>query len=296
MKHSTEDIEEMSYQEMQETAKDNDLNAGGTKEELRDRLKNSAEEDDGNSFGDIKKDIEDELHNDSEVSIEVKRAESGVPGMDDIVNGGIPEKNLVLVSGGPGSGKTTIGVQFLLEGIENGETGIYVNLDETKDDIIRNAEIFGWDLEKHEENDDLHFVRPNLFDFDKTKRAIDNIASRFDADRIVIDSLSVIGSAVDSEFKMRKGIMELNQRINRLDATTMTISEVDGKEISKHGVEEYSVDGIIRLYFDREGSSFRRGIAVKKMRGSDHSKNLHPIEIGNNGVKVYPDKEVFKDM
>jgi len=94
---------------------------------------------------------------------------TGVKGLDKILNGGIPEKNLTLVSGGPGSGKTTIGLQFLLEGIRNGETGVYVNLDERKEKIIRNAELFGWDLEEHEENKNLHFVRPNIFDFKKAK-------------------------------------------------------------------------------------------------------------------------------
>jgi len=75
--------------------------------------------------------------------------------------------------------------------------------------------------------------------------------------------------------------MELNQRFNRLDATTLSISEVEGDSISKYGVEEYAVDGIIRLYFKRQGSNFQRGLAVKKkMRGSNHSKTLHPIEIG----------------
>lgn len=295
MSYSEEDLKDMSYRELQDLAKEKEVKASGKQEELVERLKKEVELSDS-KFGNVKDNIESEL-NQNEVEFgDVNRVKTGVEGLDKILKGGIPENNLVLVSGGPGSGKTTIGLQFLIEGIKNGETGIYVNLDERKEKIVRNAELFGWDLEKHEENDNLHFVRPNVFDFKKAKKEIDRIASRFDAERIVIDSLSVLGSAVESESKMRRGIMELNQRFNRLDATTLSISEVEGDSISKYGVEEYSVDGIVRLYFKRQGSSFQRGVAVKKMRGSDHSKTLHPIEIGKKGVTAFPDQKVFTEM
>lgn len=310
---SDEELEEKSYRELQELAKENDIKATGKKEEILERLKEAPEgsesseseeetedrdesSDSDNNFSSIRDNIENELNQHQEITEDVERVKTGIEGLDDIVKGGIPENNLVLLSGGPGSGKTTMALQFLIQGIENGETGVYVNLDEQKEDIIRNAKLFGWDLEKHVENDDLHFVRPSVFKFKKAKRQIDRIANRFDAERIVIDSLSVLGSATDSESKMRRSIMELNQRFNNLDATTISISEVEGEKVSKHGVEEYSVDGIIRLYFQRKGSSFQRGVAIKKMRGSDHSKDLHPIEIGNKGVKVFPDEELFQDM
>jgi KaiC/GvpD/RAD55 family RecA-like ATPase len=297
MNYSEEELQKMSYRELQEVAKEEDINATGTQEELLENLKNNLTESDPKSkFGDVKENIENELAQKKVETKDINRLKTGVKGLDKILNGGIPEKNLTLVSGGPGSGKTTIGLQFLLEGIRNGETGVYVNLDERKEKIIRNAELFGWDLEEHEENNNLHFVRPNIFDFKKAKKQIDKIASRFDADRIVIDSLSVLASTVNSESKMRRGIMELNQRFNRLDATTLSISEVEGDSISKYGVEEYAVDGIIRLYFKRQGSNFQRGLAVKKMRGSNHSKTLHPIEIGKKGVTAYPDQKVFKKM
>ena len=297
MNYSEEELQKMSYRELQEVAKEEDINATGTQEELLENLKNNLTESDPKSkFGDVKENIENELAQKKVETKDINRLKTGVKGLDKILKGGIPEKNLTLVSGGPGSGKTTIGLQFLLEGIRNGETGVYVNLDERKEKIIRNAELFGWDLEEHEENKNLHFVRPNIFDFKKAKKQIDKIASRFDADRIVIDSLSVLASTVNSESKMRRGIMELNQRFNRLDATTLSISEVEGDSISKYGVEEYAVDGIIRLYFKRQGSNFQRGLAVKKMRGSNHSKTLHPIEIGKKGVTAYPDQKVFKKM
>lgn len=293
MGYSKEELEDMSYRELQKAAKEEDLKATGKEEELVERLQSSGNE---SKFGAVKENIENELKNESTPDRDINRLETGIEGLDQITNGGIPKENLVLVSGEPGSGKTTLALQFLLEGIENGETAVYVNMDERKEKIIRNAELFGWDLEKHVDNDDLHFVRPRIFDFKKTKKEIDQLSSRFDADRIVIDSLSVMASAIDSEAKMRRGIMELNQRFNRLDATTLTISEVEGDSISKYGVEEYSVDGILRLYFKRQGSSFQRGIAVKKMRGSDHSKKLHPLEIGEKGVNVYPDQKIFSDM
>ena len=297
MNYSEEELEELSYNELQSVAKQENIKATGKEEEILLRLKDEIEgSGSGSKLGDIKENIESELNQKENQKTDVERLNTGVEGLDEILNGGIPDKNLVLVSGGPGSGKTTLGLQFLLEGIKNGETGIYVNLDERKDKIIRNAELFGWDLEKHEENDDLHFVRPSVFDFKKAKREIDQTASRFDAERIVIDSLSVLGSAVQSESKMRRGIMELNQRFNRLEATTLSISEVEGDNISRYGVEEYAVDGIIRLYNTRKGRSFQRGMAIKKMRGSDHSNKLHPLEIGEDGVITYPDQKVFRDM
>lgn len=296
-KHSKEEIKEMSYRELQSTAKDAEIKATGKKEELRERLIDNLD-DSEEDFGKVKQDIEDELEkkDDEKVFGEVERVKTGVKGLDEVLEGGIPKNNLVLVSGGPGSGKTTLGLQFLLEGLRNDETVVYVNLDERKEKIIRNAKLFDWNLEKYMEKDKLHFVRPRIFEFQKAQDEIDEIAYRFEADRVVIDSLSVLGSAVESEAKMRRGIMELNQRFNKLDATTLSISEVEGDKVSKHGVEEYSADGIIRLYFTRKAGSFQRAAAVKKMRGSSHSKDLHPIEIGKNGVKIYPDEEVFTDI
>lgn len=299
MSKSMEELEEMDYRELQSLAKQRDLKANGSKEELIDKIVSGQDDDSDSEFKDLKENIEDELQGHAQKNVSagsVSRVPTGVSGLDEVLNGGIPEKNLVLVSGGPGTGKTTLGLQFLIEGIKQGQNTVYVNMDERREKLVRNAKLFGWDIDRYTENESLVFVRPKIFDFKKAKREIDNLASRFDAERIVIDSFSVWSSSSKSEPKRRKRLMELNQRLERLDATTLNISEAKSEDESENRVEEFAVDGIIKLYYARRGSTFQRGITVRKMRGSGHSHDIHPLEIGKNGVKVYPNQEVFEEM
>ncbi|MDY6762082.1 MAG: ATPase domain-containing protein [Candidatus Nanohaloarchaea archaeon] len=312
-----DDLDDLSYRELQERAKQyDDIKANQSAEELRAALREKQEgdgsgEDDGGSgssggvdFGSMKDDIEEKLgtgedyEDDIEVGEEVDRVSTGVPGLDELVEGGIPRHNLVLVPGGAGTGKSTLGLQFLVEGAKNGEPGMFISLDERLKKVRRNARLLGWNLEQYEDDDMLHLIRPDLYSFDDLMKKIDETVRDTGTKRIVLDSLTLLGSYYEDAFEVRRKIMELNQRFSELDATVLAISEITEGEagISRFGVEEFAVDGIVMLYYMKKGNVFQRGITVRKMRGSDHSTEIHPLEIGAGGITVYPDEKVFSEF
>ncbi|MDY6774434.1 MAG: ATPase domain-containing protein, partial [Candidatus Nanohaloarchaea archaeon] len=255
----------------------------------------------------MKEDIEEEIgggeeeeREDLEVEVEeeVERVKTGVPGMDQLLEGGIPENNLVLIPGGAGTGKSTFGLQFLVEGARNGETGVFISLDEEVDKVRRNARLLGWDLEGYEEKGTLRLMKPSTYDFDDLMTKIDEAVRDHGAERVVIDSLTILGSYYEDAFEVRRKIMELNRKFSELDATVLALSEIaEGEDgISRFGVEEFAVDGIIMLYYMKKGNVFQRGVTVRKMRGSDHSTEIHPLEIGEGGITVYPEEKVFSEF
>ncbi|MFB6294878.1 MAG: RAD55 family ATPase, partial [Candidatus Nanohaloarchaea archaeon] len=306
------DLDDLSYRELQEKAKEAGIKANQSSEELIAALQ--AQEDDADSggdddsggvdFGAMKEDIEEQLgaggEDDDDVAVgdEVERVSTGVEGLDDLLEGGIPRHNLVLVPGGAGTGKSTLGLQFLIDGAEQGEPGMFVSLDERLAKVRRNAKLLGWDLEQYEEDGMLHLIRPDLYSFDDLMTKIDETVRDTGTERIVLDSLTILGSYYEDSFEVRRKIMELNERFSELDATVLAISEIaEGEEgISRFGVEEFAVDGIIMLYYMKKGNVFQRGITVRKMRGSDHSTEIHPLEIGSGGITVYPDEKVFSEF
>ncbi len=300
-----DDIDDLSYRELQERAKEAGIKANQSAEELRAALKAEAEEG-GVDFSRMKKDIQDQLGSAGErevalaveVEEEVERLSTGVPGLDELLHGGVPRNNLVLVPGGAGSGKSTLGLQFLVEGARNGENGIFVSLDEGLGKIRRNARLLGWDLERYEEEGGVRLIRPEMYDFDDLMKKLDEAVRDTEAERVVIDSLTILGSYYNDMFEVRRKIMDLNRKLAELDTTVLALSEVMEGEtgISRYGVEEFAVDGIILLYYVQHGNSFERAVTVRKMRGSSHSKEIHPMEIGLGGIIAYPEEKVFSDF
>ncbi|MDY6769607.1 MAG: ATPase domain-containing protein, partial [Candidatus Nanohaloarchaea archaeon] len=286
-----DDLGDLSYRELQERAKQyDDIKANQSAEELRDALQEKQDGDGGGEeaagdsgssdsvdFGSMKDDIEEKLGTgdggreelDVEVEESIERVSTGVPGLDDLVDGGIPKNNLVLIPGGAGTGKSTLGLQFLVDGAKRGETGVFVSLDERLEKVRRNARLLGWDLEKHEEAEELHFIRPDLYSFDDLMQKMDRAVRDTGAERLVLDSLTILGSYYEDSFEVRRKIMELNQKFSELDATVFAISEIAEGEsgISRFGVEEFAVDGIILLYYMQKGNVFQRGVTIRKMRG-----------------------------
>lgn len=294
-----DDLEELSYRELQDRAKEAGIKANQSKEELIVALEADEDSGEGIDFSGMKEDIEKELGKGEEGAVEVEeeveKISTGVPGMDELLEGGIPRNNLVLLPGGAGTGKSTFGLQFLVEGARNGENGIFVSLDEDLEKVRRNARLLGWNLEQHEEDGSLTLLQPDLYSFDDLMQKVDEAVRDTNAERVVLDSLTIIGSYYEDSFKVRRKIMELNRKFSELDATVLAISEVAEGEagISRFGVEEFAVDGIIVLYYMQKGNVFQRGVTVRKMRGSGHSTEIHPLEIGGGGITVYPEEKVF---
>lgn len=231
--------------------------------------------------------------------VKINRVSSGIKGMDELMEGGIPEKFLVLVSGQSGTGKSTFGLNYAIEGALKNEPALYVALEEEIEEIVMQMKLFGWPVEQMLEEKKLLITKPSVYDFEKLLTHIEDMATKINAKRIVLDSFSIIGMFFKEEFRIRKALFDLAELVKKLETTTLVISEVKENTtgISTYGIEEFVADGVIVLYLTRKENIFSRGIAIRKMRSTNHSLKIHPIQIHkNNGITVYATEETFAEF
>ncbi|PIN99616.1 hypothetical protein COT72_05045 [archaeon CG10_big_fil_rev_8_21_14_0_10_43_11] len=226
-----------------------------------------------------------------------EKLKTGVPGIDQILNGGIPEGNLVLLTGGPGSGKTTFGLQFLYEGAKKyNEPGIFITLEESPTRLIEHAKDFGFDLAPLIKAKKLRIVKTPLYKFSTLLTAIDDAVTRMNAKRFFLDPAALLNLFFENTLELRKGMVALAELLKKLGCTALitTDTQVEGGNISAYGIEEYAADGVITLYHSKVENTFVRMIAVLKMRGTEHSEKIHPLEISKDGLRTFPDEAVFQ--
>ncbi len=230
--------------------------------------------------------------------VEPIRTKTGVPGLDEILYGGIPQNNLVVISGDPGSGKTGLVLEYLYNGvIKYNEPGLYISLEESAEEIINFAELFGWDIKSLIEKKLLNIITVELYDFDKLKNTIEDEVNRLGAKRLVIDPGVVFRLYFDRELDARKRILSLGRMLKRIGCTAIITNEISlEKSSSLFGLEEYVADGVILLYHTKLEDRFIRSIGILKMRGTKISEKLHPIRITNTGVKILAKQELFEDV
>ncbi|MDY6776807.1 MAG: ATPase domain-containing protein [Candidatus Nanohaloarchaea archaeon] len=222
---------------------------------------------------------------------EIERVSTGVPGLDELVEGGLPQGSVTLVSGGAGCGKTILSSQFLWDGLENGEKARFISLEEPVDDIKNDMKVFGWDLEKYEESGDfkITYIQPAAGER-KFIQKINDLASEEGVSRLVIDSVSImLGAYGGDESKKRDNMYDLIRNIKRSDATTVLTSEIpeDAEgSLSRYGVAEFVADGVVVLYYESVGEGTFRNIEVRKMRRTAHTPGTYPMKITDNGIRV----------
>lgn len=253
---------------------------------------------------DIRKDAEDMLKSYKAqkpigAANDITRVSTGVEGVDELIEGGLPEKSVILLTGTTGTGKSIFSMEFLIEGALNGEPGVYISLQESMEETINQMRFFGWPIDRLMEEGKIMVIQPELYNFDALLTAIEDAIDKIHAKRLVIDSISIIGMYFEDQFKIRKSLLTLGQMLKKLGCTTIAISEIgEGKvELSPFGVEEYVSDGVIVLYFIKKGNMFLRAIAIRKLRSTNHSTKIHPLEIKRSGgIVIYPSEEVFAEI
>ncbi|MFH1331790.1 MAG: ATPase domain-containing protein [archaeon] len=221
----------------------------------------------------------------------IKRIHTGIMGLDTLSQGGFKEGSINLVAGGPGSGKTIFGIQFLIEGLRNGEPGIYVTFEERKDKLYEDMLGFGWDLEKYEKEGKFAFleytpeqVKNVLIEGGGT---IDTLVSDMKATRMVIDSISSFALLYKDELSQKESALALFELINKWDCTAVLTSqeeEVDSSTIN--AALEFEVDSIILLYHSKKKGLRIRALEILKMRGTKHPEKTFSLEITPKGIKV----------
>jgi len=220
------------------------------------------------------------------------RIKTGIPELDEMLGGGFMPGDAVMVAGSAGTGKTTLALQYLVNGITQfGDRGIYVTFEQLPDQIYRDAKNFGWDLRRMEEENKLRLVctSPNLLLEAEGEYLLDEPIKEIQPRRIVIDSMSHLAMFV-KERELRKEAYRLIMYLKTKGLSsllTWEASEMVGRSLSVTGVGlSFLVDCIVLLRFVEIESSMRKALLVSKMRGSDHDKRLREFEITSQGIKV----------
>jgi len=228
-----------------------------------------------------------------------KRMLSGIAGLDELLGGGFPEDSLVMVSGGTGTGKTTLAMEFLCKGATKfNEPGVLISLEQDSGRIIRSATQFGWDLQELIDEKMLVIVSPSVYKFEALEEIVVSAVKKVGARRLVIDSYSIVSTFFDKPEDSRRGLLLFSRKIQQLNCVSLVISDVpEGqKAFSMTGFEEFVADGVLSLELlsDTSRNVFSRAIFVRKMRHTEHSLKRVPFKITSKGVIVYPDEVVFE--
>ncbi|MHB8567142.1 MAG: ATPase domain-containing protein [Nitrososphaerales archaeon] len=235
----------------------------------------------------------------------LSKVRTGIEGFDELVLGGLPRGQSVLVTGGTGTGKSTFAMQYLYKGAKvYDEPGIYVTLEESVPSILRNASSYGWDLEALQKKDKLAFIDVSPAVSGQLRRVeptdiFESIASlwkKMGAKRIVIDPIIVFGMQTESLMQLRQDLLRFSSLLKQLDSTVLFVTEIpeESQALSRYGVEEFIADGVIVLYFMRIGGLRVRGIEVRKMRGTTHKEGTFPLKMSEGGLVVLPSKPLPK--
>jgi len=220
--------------------------------------------------------------------MKLKRIPSGIPGLDKLIEGGFIENSVTLITGATGTGKTIFCSQFLWHGLKMREPCIYLSLEEEPDEIKKDMLHFGWDFEKFEKKGifKIMFFEPiEMTDFSSI--LLEQI-KQINAKRLVIDPVSIFGLYIKDIATVRKKLYRIINSIKNAKCTTLMTSEIleDSKALSRFGVEEFVVDGVIVLNYFGLGEEFNRSLQIRKMRRTDHGKDVYPFEITKKGIVV----------
>lgn len=229
---------------------------------------------------------------------ETPRAKTGVAGLDDILGGGLPTNHLYLIDGEPGTGKTTLGLQFLLEGVAKGERGLYVTLSESAAELRSVASSHGWSLDgieifelSKEAALDLEqsytIFHPAEVELQQTMDAVLQAVEKQNPSRVAFDSLSEMRLLAREPLRFRRQILAIKQFFNNRDCTVLLL---DDKTAPEGDLQLHSLaHGVIVLeHVALEYGSERRRLHVTKVRGIHFRGGYHDFRIVTGGLEVYP--------
>jgi KaiC/GvpD/RAD55 family RecA-like ATPase len=226
------------------------------------------------------------------------RLKTGISGLDEMLNGGIPARRHIAIYGGPGAGKTSFAFEFLYRGAKLKENGVYITLEETQEDIIanmRNTFPLFTDVDDLIKTKKLEIIKPDELDLVGVAEIIEDRILKNKVKRAVIDSSTMIRMSFEKDIEYRKTLFEFLSLLRNLDCTTLTTVEAttSKREEMKYDIEHFVMDGIINLYSLDRGETRIRALEVFKMRGTDHSRDLVPLKVTPSGIKVYVGEKVF---
>jgi circadian clock protein KaiC len=225
-------------------------------------------------------------------------ASLGVSGLDDILGGGVTRDRVYLIEGTPGTGKTTLSLQFLLEGVSRGETGLYITLSETKVELNAVAATHGWSLEKIslfelvnetglDPDSEQTILHPSEIELGETTREVMKQVDELRPSRVVFDSLSEMRLLAQSPLRYRRQILALKQFFSSRQCTVLMLDDrtSDPNDLQLHSIAH----GVISLeQSPRDFGAERRRVRIVKMRGMKFRGGYHDFILDKGGLTVFP--------
>lgn len=227
------------------------------------------------------------------------KIKTGIDGIDDILQGGLPANHVYLLEGEPGSGKTTFGLQFLLAGAAQGESCLYITLSESKEDLIKTAASHGWDLSSvtvHElfpENEQVldegsyTFFHASEIELAQTTKSLESLIEQLNPQRVVIDSLSELRLIANDRLLFRRQLTTLKSLLVKKRCTMLLIDDI--KEEQQFNDLESLVHGVIQLKVTcGDYGPARFSLRVLKLRGTSFYSGYHDFVIAKGGIVAFP--------
>ncbi len=234
----------------------------------------------------------------------VERCATGIEGLDNILDGGIPRGNTVLVSGSCGTGKTTLSLEFLVRGAMAGERSLFLSVTEASPKILQNLSTFEFfdptvmadhrltflDIPVLYEKLGLQREELSSEDIDLLVGSIVKLASELKVQRLVLDSITSVCYRVRQDEKIRDLILKLGKGLSDIDCTSLLVSEIGPQEnrYSLYGVEEAIADGVLLLGNVQRRGDLLRTLKVIKMRGTTHSRAQYVLDLTPLGILLAP--------
>jgi circadian clock protein KaiC len=232
----------------------------------------------------------------------INKLDVGIEGLSIITYGGLPRGRTTLITGTSGSAKTIFAIQFLAEGIQRGENGVFVTFEERPEDIRTNISSLGWDIRKWEDEGKWAFVDASPlmeqetifsgdFDLGAFLSRVEYAVKKTGAERVSIDALGAIFTALGNSSVIRGELLRTVYTLKSLQVTTVITAERDEEygPVGRYGVEEFVTDNVIILRNVLEDEKRRRTIEILKFRGTTHQKGEFPFSIvPGRGIVIIP--------
>jgi circadian clock protein KaiC len=230
---------------------------------------------------------------------ELRKAPTGIPGLDDITKGGLPQGRPTLVAGGPGSGKTLFGVSFLVNGAQQfAEPGVLMSFEENADELAQDVRSLGYDLDslvaqKKLIVDYIHVDRSEIeetgeYDLEGLFVRLDHAIKQIGAKRVMLDTIETLFGGLKDTGVLRAELRRLFRWMRDRGITAVVTAERGEKMFTRQGLEEYITDAVISLDHRVHDQISTRRIRVVKYRGSTHGTNEYPFLIDRDGITVLP--------